>query len=779
MQTTEPFVTQESDNPLAVRLFVAAERTARPYLGWGVLVTCMALSMVPAMALHENRWLALGPLQFGVDAAGPLAVATIWLLWGWRKPSAPRLHALYVTAALLVGVAVISQLLLGWLPTPIALWQAAFNRSWTSLGVSIVHEWVDVAARAMLWWQGVQMGGAAQDNLVFALIAAAILWCVGMTVAWAARRTRQGFAAGLPSLWLLGMVLIYSSGGRGLLIVALALTILLQMLLDHRVLQARWVGLNLDYSPGVLTDRVVAATAALALVLAVAALSPNLYIEPVVKRYYAWAAPLNQGTEAAFERLFPDLRGVSRWRGSSVGGLPNDFLLQGGPDLGSTPVFRVRTDESVAYDPYDFPYDEAVPPPGHTMRSGTFAEYDGRGWRNPRGLDHIPVHANEPWVDDVGWGRKRLVQSVLVDAASPVLYTAAEPMEVSVDASREVRDDNELVAIYGRERSYTVISAIPAVNEQMLRDLPDWNAADGAAADEFAPYLALPGTVTNRTRDLAARIMDGQPTAYDRAQAIETYLRQYEYDLDVPDLPAGVADVADYFLFDLQRGYCDYYATAFVVLGRLGGLPTRFATGFAVGNWNPAEAVWVVTESEAHSWPEVYFPEVGWIPFEPTAGRSPLVRIAAPEFSTSTGVAPAPVPMPVATTTESTTHWQMLFWLFPLALAGWGLVQAVAWWRRRREDPWQTLLAWGSRAGRPLGDGETVLEYGQGLAAFITTRQQRQADVKRVAAREVEAVSQAVSQLAYGPDDRRPAQRARLQAHWERLRGYLRLIKVR
>ena len=556
---------------------------------------------------------------------------------------------------------------------------------------------------------------------------------------------------------------------------ALGLTILLQLLLDHQALRRRWIGLKLDYSPGVLADRVVAAGVVIMALLAVAALIPNLYIEPIARRYYEWATPFHQGTEAAFQRLFPDLRGVSRWRGTGGGGLPNDFLLQGGPNLSSEPVFRVRTDESVSY---DTPYDEPIPPPGHYMRSGTLAVYDGRGWRDAPDQERISVRANEPWIDEVGWGRRRLVQSVSVDVSSPVLYAAAEPMEVSVDAQVEVRGNNDIVAVYARDRSYTVISEIPAVNATMLRELPDLST-DSTTAEQLAPYLELPDTITDRTRELAAQIMDGQPTEYDRASAIESYLRQYEYDLNVPDLPSNVHDAADYFLFDLQRGYCDYYATAFVVLARLGGLPTRFATGFAVGRWDWTKEQWVVTESEAHSWPEVYFPEVGWIPFEPTAGRPELSRIGAPEYTAAPRSASTPVPVPTATPTETETNWQMLFWLLPAALVLWGIAEAVVWWRRRREDPWQTLLAWGRRIGRPLGDGETVLEYGRGLSAFITTRQQRQADVGRVVAREVEAVTEAVSQLAYGPDERRSTQQAQLDAHWQRLRGYLRLIKVR
>ncbi|MBK8796669.1 MAG: transglutaminase domain-containing protein [Anaerolineales bacterium] len=108
---------------------------------------------------------------------------------------------------------------------------------------------------------------------------------------------------------------------------------------------------------------------------------------------------------------------------------------------------------------------------------------------------------------------------------------------------------------------------------------------------------------------------------------MERYLRTFPYDLSVPPLPEAVTDVADYFLFDLQRGYCDYYATSFVVLARAAGIPARFVTGFTSGAWNPTEQVWTVTEANAHSWPEVYFPAVGWVPFEPTAGRPELTRL--------------------------------------------------------------------------------------------------------------------------------------------------------
>src|SRR3972149_7569533 len=112
---------------------------------------------------------------------------------------------------------------------------------------------------------------------------------------------------------------------------------------------------------------------------------------------------------------------------------------------------------------------------------------------------------------------------------------------------------------------------------------------------------------------------------YDKAKAIEAYLRTYPYDLEVPAPPEG-QDVADYFLFDLKKGYCDYYATAMVVLARSSGVPARFVLGYSPGSYDAPNAQYVVRELNAHSWVEVYFPGMGWVEFEPTASQPEIDR---------------------------------------------------------------------------------------------------------------------------------------------------------
>jgi hypothetical protein len=83
-------------------------------------------------------------------------------------------------------------------------------------------------------------------------------------------------------------------------------------------------------------------------------------------------------------------------------------------------------------------------------------------------------------------------------------------------------------------------------------------------------------------------------------------------------------DVVDYFLFDLQTGYCDYYASSMVVLARSVGLPARIVVGYAGGQFDEEYDHYLVSEADAHSWVEIYFSGFGWIPFEPTSARNLL-----------------------------------------------------------------------------------------------------------------------------------------------------------
>jgi hypothetical protein len=157
-------------------------------------------------------------------------------------------------------------------------------------------------------------------------------------------------------------------------------------------------------------------------------------------------------------------------------------------------------------------------------------------------------------------------------------------------------------------------------------------------------YLQLPDDLPARVRNLALDITIKETDPYDQAAAIEAYLRQYPYALDVPAPPAG-REVADFFLFDLQQGYCDYYATTMVVLARAAGIPARLVVGYSRGAYDEADGTFLVRLRDAHAWVEVYFPGSGWIEFEPTASQPGITRLHDPSVPVEADFPPA-VPAP-------------------------------------------------------------------------------------------------------------------------------------
>jgi len=130
-------------------------------------------------------------------------------------------------------------------------------------------------------------------------------------------------------------------------------------------------------------------------------------------------------------------------------------------------------------------------------------------------------------------------------------------------------------------------------------------------------YFKLPADITQRTRQLALEITAKYDSAYDKAKAIERFLRNnYKYNVSYMRAPEGWEPV-DWFLFEEKQGVCANFASAFVVLARSAGIPTRLASGFVIEQKAEEQTVYA---NQSHAWPEVGFQDIGWIAFEPTPG---------------------------------------------------------------------------------------------------------------------------------------------------------------
>ncbi|WP_371069295.1 DUF3488 and DUF4129 domain-containing transglutaminase family protein [Sediminibacillus sp. JSM 1682029] len=144
-------------------------------------------------------------------------------------------------------------------------------------------------------------------------------------------------------------------------------------------------------------------------------------------------------------------------------------------------------------------------------------------------------------------------------------------------------------------------------------------------------YLQLPEDLPDRVGNLAGQIVSEEETRYDQVKAVEQYFNRngFVYQTEDVAVPGRNQDYVDQFLFETKAGYCDNYSTSMTVMLRTLGIPARWVKGFTGGELASASDDSIeglnnykVTNSNAHSWVEVYFPEVGWVPFEPTQGFS-------------------------------------------------------------------------------------------------------------------------------------------------------------
>jgi len=163
----------------------------------------------------------------------------------------------------------------------------------------------------------------------------------------------------------------------------------------------------------------------------------------------------------------------------------------------------------------------------------------------------------------------------------------------------------------GAALAYTVRTIIPESRPEILRES---STDDPESISRF--HLQLPGDLDPRIAELALEITAGATTRYDKVKAIQSHLLgEYAYSTEGGHDPRD--PLAD-FLFDRQSGHCEYFSTAMAVMVRSLGIPSRSANGFLGGEYNEFGDYYLIRESDAHSWVEVFFPEYGWLPFDPT-----------------------------------------------------------------------------------------------------------------------------------------------------------------
>jgi transglutaminase-like putative cysteine protease len=258
--------------------------------------------------------------------------------------------------------------------------------------------------------------------------------------------------------------------------------------------------------------------------------------------------------------------------------------------------------------------------------------FNGRGWK--RTVDSVETPKNARGFFQLGTTEDvnhLMTQTFFVEPIdTPVLFAAPRVIALQSAIPYLHRDAEGALTTrphYEERLSYKVFSDTTEPDENSLRQTALGNMRVLPAT--FARYLQLPEKLDPRIARLAREVITkaGARNQYDAARAIEKHLQsEYGYTLD---LKAGGADPLADFLFNVREGHCEYFATAMAVMLRTQSIPARVVNGFLRGDYNEKADVYTVTQRDAHTWVEVYFPETNaWVTFDPTPsiGRSSTER---------------------------------------------------------------------------------------------------------------------------------------------------------
>ncbi|EMA61927.1 transglutaminaseTgpA domain-containing protein [Halorubrum lipolyticum] len=246
-------------------------------------------------------------------------------------------------------------------------------------------------------------------------------------------------------------------------------------------------------------------------------------------------------------------------------------------------------------------------------RAATYDTYTGTGWERSTSASAY----DPPYEHDGAADRRRY----RVTAETPMSIVPAPYQPVAVGGL----DD---VVVYG-DSSFDRTARMDAGTEfTVTSDVPEWSYEElERAGDDYDPdvverYGTPREETPDRVHELTDEIVAGQSTPYGKAVAIDHWLKNERgYSLDTPE-PGD--DVVDEFLFEMESGYCVYFAASMTEMLRTQGIPARYATGYARASIE--DGVEEVTADRAHAWVEVYIDGVGWVTLDPTPPEREDVR---------------------------------------------------------------------------------------------------------------------------------------------------------
>ena len=478
----------------------------------------------------------------------------------------------------------------------------------------------------------------ARSNLVFLLQLGFLLWWLGYLSAWAVFREGRVWRAIIP----IGLVLLvntyFGPPGLGLyfvVFVVCALLLAVRSFLSEK--EIAWRIERVRYANDIQVDFLRDGLLLALLVVALAVFLPNAGSNGAMSSALEPLRTPWRDVQQEWGRLFSTLN----YQGTAVGEpVFGDTLTMGGArNLGDQLIMDVSSSS------------------GRYWRAVAYDTFTGRRWLNTTTVAQAidgGNHVRTPQFE----ARREITQTFTIQAPTGnVFFAAGQPLRVSLKATADLlvieQEPDvslpiaEITMLHRRDAAlrpgdrYLAVSSLSRATVEDLQeagvDYPAW------VTDRF---LDLPSDLAPQVGELARQVTAGASHPLRSGGGHRAVPARLHLQRSNRRASAGV-NAVNYFLFDVQEGYCDYYASSFAMMARTLGIPARVAAGYSQGEYLPEADVYRVREYNGHSWPEVFFPGYGWIEFEPTAAELEIVRerrLARPQ--------PQPTPDPFADALE-------------------------------------------------------------------------------------------------------------------------------
>ncbi|MCA9986174.1 MAG: transglutaminase domain-containing protein [Anaerolineales bacterium] len=556
--------------------------------GWWTLFLVWAMVFVGSLAIRQ------ADLITGLEILAVVATLSVFsgLLLAKSSFSPLKAHIF----SLIYGLFVVTVLVGRQLPPDLVTWQARV---------------LDMMQRQGEWVAKIFTDEASRDGLIFVMHTSAVYWILGYTAAWFTFRRRQTWLVILPSGLVLMSVIYYYYGPSRLglflaIYIWLALLYVAQEYLTGRELS--WRSGAVRYDTGIRSSFVRAATVAGAIALGIAWTLPALPANAAIGTAFNDVTSPWRSFQDNWTRMFSALRSYGVGTNDTYSG---SLTLSGPRTVGTTIIMDVFLDEQL---------------PNVYWHGLALDTYSDGAWtmKETQTTLHYPEDGDLPLFD---LEARRPVSHTIYNYIPNTSIVYGAPGLINADRQIYVNHtlasaDSDLMNVQGIKSRYVmrqgdiyeVVSDVSWADAASLRaagtNYPDWVTAT---------YLQVPDSLTEDTLTLAAQLTEQYDNPFDKAIAVRNYLRaNISYNDQIPAPPPDVEPI-HYTLFISQEGYCNYYASAMAMMLRAEGVPTRIVQGFAQGEYNEEDQFYRVRAANAHTWVEVYFPEYGWIQFEPTA----------------------------------------------------------------------------------------------------------------------------------------------------------------